>query len=246
MIEMMRHLRLVQRKHALPVAGEDVAVQLPAVASSSSRVRNRSESSVMLKRCLNVMPHGLPSWLRLVPQHWDAAVDRRGEVGVPAVAEDRQRPGVRVDEGELLRAEREHPASVVEVGSVEQEEREPRGRLAQSPCRPGRAGRTCSWRGQPGKSGLPVLEVVQRGDGAALGEVAEQVLAAGAGGDGGRDDAADAASRRGDRREPFGEQLVGLQRVDARFASAPWRTAEMRLSCWRTGTSTLTLRRAAR
>ena len=66
-----------------------------------------------------------------------------------------------------------------------------------------------------GEERLAVLEVVQGGDGAALGEVAEQVLAAGAGGDGGRDDAADAASGRGDRREPFGEQLVGLQRVDA-------------------------------
>ena len=57
----------------------------------------------------------------------------------------------------------------------------------------------------PGKSRLPVLEVVQRGDGTAPGEVAEQVLTAGAGGDGGRDDAADPAGGRGDRREPFGE-----------------------------------------
>ena len=76
-----------------------------------------------------------------------------------------------------------------------------------------------------GEELLAVLEVVQRGDGTALGEVAEQVLAAGAGGDGGRDDAANPASGRGDRREPFGEQLVGLQRVDALERSAPSRTA---------------------
>ena len=160
------------------------------------------------------MPQGLPSRLRLVPQHWDAAVYRGGEVGVPAVAEDRQRPGVGVDERDLLGAEREHPLSVVEVGSVQQEEREPRDGLAQ--CLAGQGEQAEFLPAvHAGEERLAVLEVVQRGDGTALGEVAEQVLAAGAGGDGGRDDAADAAAGRGDRREPFGEQLVGLQRVDA-------------------------------
>ena len=59
------------------------------------------------------------------------------------------------------------------------------------------------------KERLAVLEVIQRGDGAAISEITEQVLTAGAAGDDGLDNAPKAAGRRGDRREPLSEQLVG-------------------------------------
>ena len=50
-----------------------------------------------------------------------------GEVCVTAGAEDRQVPGVGIDQRDLSQAERKDSVWVVEVGVVEQEERE-RGR----------------------------------------------------------------------------------------------------------------------
>src|SRR5258708_7887049 len=121
-------------------------------------------------------------------------MDRFGEVSIPAVAEDGQGPGVRVDEGDLLGGQREHPVSVVQVESVEQEECEPRGRLAQRLAGQGEQAEL-NFALHIGEDWLSVLEIEQRYDSAAFGEIAEQILTAGSGRDGGRDDAADAAWR---------------------------------------------------
>ena len=192
MVEEVDHRGLVHRDHELRVL-----VPQRLIGEEQVRVTPDPEEP----RRQPDLP-GVSVGPRLIPQHRHAAVDGHSESGVPAASEGRRRLRVRVGERDLIRRQREHPARVVEVPGAPQGERVPARAGARSP-----AGES--------EQAEPVLEAVQGNDRTAPGEPAEQVPAAGAERDRGRDDAAGPAFRRGDRRGPFGEQLVGLERGDA-------------------------------
>src|SRR2546430_7142376 len=86
MIEEVDHLRLVQREHAFPGAGEYVAAQVPAICLQ--RLAGTEQVGVVghVEEILDGDNPGVAVSLRLVPQHGDAAAYRDGEVGVPTTA----------------------------------------------------------------------------------------------------------------------------------------------------------------
>ena len=179
--------------------------------SSVSRVRNKSESSVMSKKSFERNAPRIAIWVVIVPQDRDVAVDRSGKGGVAAVTEDRQRPRVRVDERDLFRCEREHPVGGSRVRQCQAGRTRTSPQAHAMPCQPEKANRISAASPRPEKIPLRFSKSNSEATAPRSSEAAEQILATGASGDRSRDDAANPARRTYDCRKSFSKQLICLQ-----------------------------------
>lgn len=115
MIELVDHLRLIEREVALRAAHEDIPLQGPPLPL---QLLPRPEE-VRVVRHVEHPEEAHPPWvpLRIVlpDEDGDAAVDPLGDLGVAAGAEDRAGPGVRIQECDILAGEEEAALGVVQL-----------------------------------------------------------------------------------------------------------------------------------
>ena len=106
MVEVVDHLRLVERQVLRTVLAEHVARQLPAVGFEPVA---RAETVGVVRHVEHCAEPNAPRVLfRLVvlglpDQHRHTAVDGLGELGIPARSEDGAGTGVGVEDGDVFR-----------------------------------------------------------------------------------------------------------------------------------------------
>ncbi|MGH3783233.1 MAG: hypothetical protein ACRDRO_22095 [Pseudonocardiaceae bacterium] len=96
MVEVVDHLCFVEREHAVVVAGEDVAVEGPAIGFELLAGVEQVRVRVHHEHQLEGHAPRVTVRVALFYEHWHAPVDTEGDLGVSAAAEHRTGAGVRV------------------------------------------------------------------------------------------------------------------------------------------------------
>lgn len=143
MIEVMHHLRLIQRQILLRPALKHIAAQIPAVLFQLLSGAEQVGVVRHVEQSRELHPPRVAVGLVLVDEHGHAAVDELGQFGVDLGAEDRAGLGVRVHERDLVAREREAAALVGEILDFVGEEHELGWRRFRGGIRVGRGRAEC-------------------------------------------------------------------------------------------------------